>query len=594
MSALKMTTDFSTDGKSLASLTRDERTERLVELIESKADGQTSATIKADFKGRVKNIDGVSLETKGGRNRDGDAVQLGRALFEGVKKMLAFGGVELRTAVELGYQLENLMATVQNRVNETSRELRNLSEQELNVDSTESTAQSFFQARASIKLRTKLEDLDDVYTEAMERISRVRDADAKKLQEDELQQTHKGDVARTEAESSHECAVAYVAAVEAHAVCVKQAKAIGKEKRRCTDELERETVTLKYVSGINQIKYNIANKIREAASRDNAVREVLRGKVVLPITKVTIFNSYEDCNLSGMYELLHQTYSKANFVSFSHDLMHAMTYQAPVDAMRGAPMQAVKDVDALISVWDSMEYWEYMTPDLFFTCTLLRGLQKASFSAEIVREASNFLQNQENGGGNSDTSTTSANPRMPLYEHVSRFIQIYEDSSRLHQDKGTDKKVTVERSKQFQHGLEQAAVAAVAAAVAVHQGAAGGRGAFGKPSQPFKPIALEGPPYKVTVGRQHHVLCRDTELPYTATKEVCEKCHGEVKGKFGAHKKMCYARDCHKCGLYGHGAKYCDQHESTYQQGKGTSRAVDYAARVEEIGSDEEESQDRA
>jgi hypothetical protein len=399
--------------------------------------------------------------------------------------------------------------------------------------------------------------------------------------------------------------------VEAHALRAGQSKAIAKDKRRCIEEMERETVMLKYVTRVNQIKYNIANKVREAANRDTAVREVLRGKIVLPITQETIFNSFKDCNLSGMYELLHQTYSKASFVGFSHDLMNAMTYQATGDA---TPTEAVKDVDALISLWNSMEYWKYMTPDLFFTCTLLRGLRKASFSAEIAREAAIFLQSQENGES-SDATATSSQHSMPLYRHVSRFIKVYEDSSRLHIDKGVDKKgqVVVEKSKQFQHGLEQAAVAAVAAAAAageyVQPGATGGRSTYGKPyTKPIapsaKPIALEGPPYKVCVGRQHHALCRDTnDLPYTATQEPCAKCHGEVGGKFSPHTKKCFPKVCFICRLYGHGEKFCDQHTSTYQQQQGMS-AVDFAARVEAMEaqgsgesqgeSGEEESQESA
>jgi hypothetical protein len=594
MSALKMSTDFSTDGKSMASLSHDERTERLVELIESKADGQTSSTIEADFKGRVKNIDGVSLETKGGRNRKSDAVQLGRTLFEGVKKMLVFGGVELMSAVELGYRLENLIETVQQRVTETNRELRSLSEQELNIDSTESTSESFFKARAGIQLRASLERLQEVLDEERERVNKVRDADSKTQQLAALERQHNQDVLRAQDESHHQCAVAYVAAVELQAVSAGQMKAIAKDKRRYTDELARETVLLKYVTGINQIKYNIANKVREAANGDGTVREVLRGKIVLPVTKETIFNSFEDCNLSGMYELLHQTYSKASFVGFSHDLLHAMTYQASSDAAVRNPTRAVKDVDAIISQWDGLGYWQFMTEDMFFTCTLLRGLQKASFSAEMAREAANFLQSQENGEGSEGSTTAGGHQRMPLYQHVSRYIKVYEDSSRLHM-RDADRKVPADRPKGFNHGLEQAAVAAVAAAVAaggyVQQGTTGGRGMTGKPY--VKPVAIEGPPYKVNVGRQHHVLCRDTDLPYTSTTEQCAKCYGETKDKYGPHTRRCFSKDCHKCGLYGHGSKYCEQHKSTFQQQRpGSSRNMNFAARADAYEADEGGKQD--
>ncbi|KAJ1401592.1 hypothetical protein B484DRAFT_405679 [Ochromonadaceae sp. CCMP2298] len=535
MSALKMSTDFSTDGKIMASLSHDERTERLVELIESKADGQTSSTIEADFKGRVKNIDGVSLETKGGRNRESDAVQLGRTLFEGVKKMLVFGGVELMSAVELGYRLENLIETVQQRVTETNRELRSLSEQELNIDSTESTSESFFKARAGIQLRASLERLQEVLDEERERVNKVRDADSKTQQLAALERQHNQDVLRAQDESHHQCAVAYVAAVELQAVSAGQMKAIAKDKRRYTDELARETVLLKYVTGINQIKYNIANKVREAANGDGT------------------------------------TYSKASFVGFSHDLLHAMTYQASSDAAVRNPTRAVKDVDAIISQWDGLGYWQFMTEDMFVTCTLLRGLQKASFSAEMAREAANFLQSQENGEGSEGSTTAGGHQRMPLYQHVSRYIKVYEDSSRLHM-RDADRKVPADRPKGFNHGLEQAAVAAVAAAVAaggyVQQGTTGGRGMTGKPY--VKPVAIEGPPYK-----------------------QCAKCYGETKDKYGPHTRRCFSKDCHKCGLYGHGSKYCEQHKSTFQQQRpGSSRNMNFAARADAYEADEGGKQD--
>jgi hypothetical protein len=235
-----------------------------------------------------------------------------------------------------------------------------------------------------------------------------------------------------------------------------------------------------------------------------------------------------------------------------------------------------------------------MTQDIIFTCTLLRGLQKASFSAEMAREAANFLQSQENGEGSEGSTTAGGHQRMPLYQRVSRYIKVYEDSSRLHM-KDADRKVPTDRPKGFNHGLEQAAVAAVAAAVAagwyVQQGAAGGRGMSGKPY--VKPVAIEGPPCKVHVGRQHHVLCRDTDLPYKSTTEQCAKCYGETKDKFSPHTRRCLSKDCHKCGLYGHGSKYCEQHESTFQQQRpGSSRNMNFAARADAYEADEGENQD--
>jgi hypothetical protein len=236
-----------------------------------------------------------------------------------------------------------------------------------------------------------------------------------------------------------------------------------------------------------------------------------------------------------------------------------------------------------------------MTQDIIFTCTLLRGLQKASFSTEMAREAANFLQNQENGEGSEGSHSTTGHQRMPLYQHVSRFIKVHEDSSRMHM-KDTDRKVPADRPKSSHHGLEQAAVAAVAAAAAaggyVQQGAAGGRGT---PVKPYvKPVAIEGPPYKVNVGRQHHVLCKGTaDLLYTATTEPCGKCYGEAKDKFGPHARRCFAKDCHKCGLYGHGARFCEQHESTFQQqGPDSSRNMKFAARADAYEGDAGESQD--
>jgi hypothetical protein len=319
-------------------------------------------------------------------------------------------------------------------------------------------------------------------------------------------------------------------------------------KRRADSTLGKFLMLVTLLEGIRSAIGAIASKIKKATKDHEKVKQKLGCMVSLKATGESISNPLENGNLSGLCEILKIEYAEATLVRFNSDLQQTMKISISLEDMGKNPMKAVQRCDDMLATWQTMDYWTYMTQDIFFTNILLSAMPTSAFQRECVTEVQKFLEAKDNASGDlrddGTVMTTTVVRDFPVYNFLRRYIKRYENSSN--------------------HGKQPAG------------GGGGGGGAnpryrinpFPGRSGNVETAALSGVEYSTEMGRDKQLMCKDVgtgqEHPYTATRELCAKCYGRGINPTDKHQPRCFHGICNRCGLYGHKQFNCAQSQSTY------------------------------
>lgn len=314
-----------------------------------------------------------------------------------------------------------------------------------------------------------------------------------------------------------------------------------KESERGKRQIAKQTAFLTILEGIRTAMSLIVSKIRAAVKDHDKVKQKLTSMVVLPLTGETIMNAYENGSLAGLHAILKSEYAKPTLVRFNADLQSTMKLSISSEDVTKNPSKAVQLTDDALATWLSMDYWEYMTPDIFWTNILLMSIPSSPFQTDCVKEVQEYIEGRRRGDV-SDTATVASGGvkrSFPTYTYLSDYIKRCEDSARHHRNMGN---YTAQRKQNTSYtGLK-----------------------FGN----VETAASSGAEYTAEVGRDMNVKCKDVtngrEYPYTATKEACPVCQGRDKDAANKHFPKCYGGTCHICGLYGHKVANCGQAPNTY------------------------------
>lgn len=318
------------------------------------------------------------------------------------------------------------------------------------------------------------------------------------------------------------------------------------EKLRANKVIGKFTILLTLLEGIRAAISTITSKIKAAVKDHEKVKQKLGCMVTLRATGESIANPLDNSNLSGLCEILKSEYAEASLVRFNTDLQQTMKLGISMDEMLKNPTKAVQKSDEMVATWQSMDYWNYMTPDIFFTNILLNSLPASSFQRECVTEVQKYLEAKNSYGDSREDSSvvtaTAAVKGFPVYNFLRQYIKRCENSGN--------------------HGKQAA-------------GAAAGNRNFR--STPFsvtnrygnvETAALSGVEYATEIGRDKQMMCKDVqtgkEYVYTATKELCAKCYARGAHPGDKHFPVCFVGVCNLCGLYGHRKQNCAQAQSTY------------------------------
>lgn len=315
------------------------------------------------------------------------------------------------------------------------------------------------------------------------------------------------------------------------------------EKNMLNEKIDRTTILSAVVEGLRGAVSSITSKVKNAVSLHDRVKMKLCSRVVLEDTGETIENPYDNNNLSGMMQLLKALYFTATLVHFNSDFQRALGASISKEDAAKNPMKAVSVVERNITTWATMNYWDYMTPDIFWTNLLLRTIPACEFQSKCVEHVVWFITERESGDTRDERSTKSGRlPKssMPVYDNLREYIQRHEESNR-HKPSGVHNQVAPSPNPNSQYGA--------------------GRGR-GNVEQAHAAALAEL--FTTFVGRDRDIKCKDVntgiEFPYTATAEVCAACFNRSAQ---CHKPKCYTGACKKCLLYGHKGDQCKQDVSS-------------------------------
>ena len=347
----------------------------------------------------------------------------------------------------------------------------------------------------------------------------------------------------------------YLEALSEYQMYQKELKDIEKRKKILKTEQEKKLILNIHVQGILSGLSIIVTKIKNAAQSSHKIRGILEGQVKLDMTGERIHNSYDNNNVSGMYQALYDHYGKANFVTFTNDLLSTMSINIERDTAKSNPMKAVQKTEVIFATWEVMGYWRYMSKDIFWTGILLNSFPKSTGDNDIrdrlIFETNNFIRTHE------PDERSTLDGEMPIYDHLRDYIKTIQDSMQMrtsrnyqgtsnnktssNMNNGTVFNNTVNRDPQ----LESAA---------------------GAETQ----LVTGGTKFDVEVTRDagvfHYSDC-GKKRSYTSTKRRCDICkNAKDSGNRSVHIPICYLGECGKCHNYGHKEDSCQQLPNTYRR----------------------------
>lgn len=327
------------------------------------------------------------------------------------------------------------------------------------------------------------------------------------------------------------------------------------KQAQLTLEQDRTVILALIVEGFRSSMNAMVSKIKSAVNgcQNGNIKARLSCMVVLDSTAEMIANPFESNNLAGMVQILKTAYSKASLVTFNKDFSEALRCKISEYETNNNPVKAVESVDKIIGQWEAMDYWKYMTKDIFFVNILLKSLQADTEMKRLcVREVNQYLTKREAGEITDDTSSVGGDAMhggMPVYRYLCNFLRLESDGTKyMSHSTSTGDKRKVFNNKRSEGGGEVAASAE-------------------------DNLSL----LKVLVSPEQDMKCTCIHtgnlFSYTATRVVCPKCSTNASDR---HRMKCYVGVCKKCGLYGHKAVNCRQDASTYvvkKQAADTTKA---------------------
>lgn len=535
---------------------------QLIELLEVQIVGQTLATIKTKNELMRSNVDGVKMEKldNGGEVKSpakGKLDAMGMMLCQTVKRMIEFGGDELAIMLEIDFDVVSFQSERQAKFNKLD------SENKLNALILEDTQREPCAQKRDDEIKFLM--LEKKHELRAARAALLRSKRTRGEPEQSENETEKA-AAQKQMDLTLEEYVddvtyremgKYRVAVAEYEKRLEEVKIAKRCQKLLLDEQSVEQLMLARLSGYIAVINSIVNKIKEYVSHVPEILSAVSMVVRLKGTSITISNPYESSNLSGLLQNMMSKYFKPSFVTFQQSLLEALNLRISEQGLRDDPVKIVQDVGRIISTWEALKYWNFMTPDMFFTTVLLNALpegkERSSVVMEIVRHMSALARERGDNPVHvdlKDMSTfnfTSEYMEMVKVSRVKKVTQV-EKAPKLPYAQGAGNRV-------YNRGSEMAALAeGTVVTVADNK-------LFKKEVLPNERVVVSHP-------------VSNKPFPYCATRIACKNC---------THSPVCFSKSCHKCGLYGHTEKICKQDPSVFVSRKAAETAA--VAVVHDYGS---------
>jgi hypothetical protein len=270
-------------------------------------------------------------------------------------------------------------------------------------------------------------------------------------------------------------------------------------------------------------------------------------------------------------------------VDFTTSLISATSWNLSDEDTRLHPSKGVTQIEEIINVWESTNLWDQMTPDLFFTCLLLKGLShKQPIRREATNEVVKFIRNYNEDEERSlklygARSTNGSHVSKPIFKHVSDFIRREEENRKMGRDFVAVENNSVKQQEQIPKNAANStnnqqsmnrnnfSVRTNTERAALAKDSNSTYSADQKILTPsenrknFNSDVKKSENYSIQTGK-------GSVFPYIAVKklsQICNKCYPDngpsSQECTESYKGKCYQTNCKTCNYFGHTTVNCMQ-----------------------------------
>lgn len=172
------------------------------------------------------------------------------------------------------------------------------------------------------------------------------------------------------------------------------------------------------LSAVHGAIFSIKNKLRAAIQPHVDITDKMLLTAVLPCTGERIENSYSKENLSGMFCILMQEYTKPSVIVFQRALSHLVNYTESYDNCMNHRMLTVSNMRAKLNKWKSTNLWRFMTQDMLFTVNYLRALEQSQFKLDCTNFMYKYISEHKNS-----TLVEPSGSETPMLDALFAYIE---------------------------------------------------------------------------------------------------------------------------------------------------------------------------
>lgn len=557
------------------------RTEEVAAFIEEHARGSNNELVRDYGKTLVHNIEGVDLTVK---NSVSDAA-CGKHIAENITKILEFGGEPLIKVVANNIDITRMHRIRYAEIKEYHDKIDEIEEQIHECEKFEDPKREDYDLRAKIEIE-QLQLSMNLDEDALELLtnkefepegvkSRSKRAAEGKSEEDQVKFSDYKTKCR-------------IIRLHWNTEFIKDQNEFKKQNSQLKDlrkirdglnaKIKSELVVQHIMRGIEMAILTICNKIKNAVKDRLKLKELLQSRIVFETTGEIMVNPYDKGNVPGMIGIIQRKFHRASFGVFTNELVDIMRMSYSSNISDTDPIKIGQAIDKIMGNWDSMNYWEYMTRDVFFTAILLRTLAPESATTTgAMLEVSRFINQRDKNMKSGELSNDEDSKSTPIYQHLMDYLSAISESMEM--KRSSSKRIAKEESLNYNdqdnHKYTQSNQRHVRQ-YKNHGNAESAASAEFHDNKSFdKKVEVThfDTQFRDSVTRDMNVTTvakNGYRVQYTSTRKECEQC----KDPNTQHKPKCYLGKCKKCNNYGHKFENCRQLPTSFTREKHQANMV--------------------
>jgi len=269
------------------------------EVLKNLAHGKDSSMAKMECEILLTNVKGVELPENKGKIVE---IDFGRKLYEAVQRMIECGGEELKIVTETNFPLSAYLRKRRVLITELEDQIEHY--ETVVLDSAEKPDREVFEMRAEVEKTRRTESLQGKL-------------DANEIDADEFEASKKIMVQEIKLAWRED----YLNKLDEYEASAKSIKESLKAKKDFEKTQKKEVVLEILLQGLNNAMSLIVNRIKSHVAQVPTVKVVLQGIIEIETTSEVLSNPLDENILSGIVQILFQTYHKTSFVNFNNELM---------------------------------------------------------------------------------------------------------------------------------------------------------------------------------------------------------------------------------------------------------------------------------